>query len=310
VTIWAIHRVSLSTHDLAKAQEFFEARFGLGRAVKVDDQTLAFGSGSRGLRIKKPPRLLTRAASEILGSVGARHVAFEINDINRISSKLDRATIPYAEALPGDFDTPAIYTVDPAMNVVAFCQRPKDVPTDQGIQSWEDGWGWGIHHDRRPLASSGCRRRRQPRSFASCALILWRLQSRHTHRSGRPELRKPLRLSAQPDDRRTPGILSARCARREGPPRNGRQSCIRRQSVCDGQDVSDLFPGSLGEHDRGEPVCLSGAGSCTDAYARAHHRRVCKVLEAAGAGLVGDCPPSGKLTADVSSGRTTGGVQP
>ena len=73
-------------------------------------------------------------------------MAFEIDDINRVSGKLDRATIPYVEALPGDFETPAIYTVDPAMNVVAFCQRPTDGPTDQGIQSWEDGSGWGIHH--------------------------------------------------------------------------------------------------------------------------------------------------------------------
>ena len=59
VTISAIHRVSLSIHDLAKAQQFFEAHLGLGRAVKVDGQTLAYGSGSRGLRIKKPQRLLT-----------------------------------------------------------------------------------------------------------------------------------------------------------------------------------------------------------------------------------------------------------
>jgi hypothetical protein len=67
VTISTIHRVSLSTHDLAKAQQFFEAQLGLGRAVKVDEQTLAFGSGSRGLRIKKPKRLLTRTTSEIHG---------------------------------------------------------------------------------------------------------------------------------------------------------------------------------------------------------------------------------------------------
>ena len=59
MTTCAIHRVSLSTHDLAKAQQFFEAHLGLGRAVKVDGQTLAYGSGSRGLRIKKPQRLLT-----------------------------------------------------------------------------------------------------------------------------------------------------------------------------------------------------------------------------------------------------------
>jgi catechol 2,3-dioxygenase-like lactoylglutathione lyase family enzyme len=146
VTIWAIHRVSLSTHDLAKAQEFFEAHLGLGRAVKVDDQTLAFGSGSRGLRIGKSSRLLTRTGSKILGSAGVRHVAFETDDINEIASKLDRAAIPYVHALPGDFDTPAIYTIDPAMNVVAFCQRSTDGPTDQGTQSLVRSWGWGIHH--------------------------------------------------------------------------------------------------------------------------------------------------------------------
>ena len=59
MTISAIHRVSLATHDLAEAQKFFESYIGLGRAVKVDGQTLAYGSGSRGLRIKKPQRLLT-----------------------------------------------------------------------------------------------------------------------------------------------------------------------------------------------------------------------------------------------------------
>lgn len=53
VTILAIHRVSLATHDLAEAQKFFESYIGLGRAVKVADQTIAFGSGSRGLRIRK-----------------------------------------------------------------------------------------------------------------------------------------------------------------------------------------------------------------------------------------------------------------
>src|SRR4029453_5156332 len=55
VTISAIHRVSLATHDLAEAQKFFESYIGLGRAVKVADQTIAFGSGSRGFRKKKHP---------------------------------------------------------------------------------------------------------------------------------------------------------------------------------------------------------------------------------------------------------------
>jgi catechol 2,3-dioxygenase-like lactoylglutathione lyase family enzyme len=49
-------------------------------------------------------------------------------------------------ALPGDFDASAIYTIDPAMNVVAFCQRSTGGPTDQAIQSLVRSWGWGIHH--------------------------------------------------------------------------------------------------------------------------------------------------------------------
>ena len=146
MTILAIHRVSLSTHDPAKAQEFFESHLGLGRAVRLADGTLAFGSGSRGLRVRKSPRLLTRTGSQILGSAGVRHVAFETDDLNEIASRLDRAAIPYVDALPGDFDTPAIYTIDPAMNVVAFCQKSTDGPADLGIRSSLRSWGWGIHH--------------------------------------------------------------------------------------------------------------------------------------------------------------------
>jgi catechol-2,3-dioxygenase len=107
VTISAIHRVSLATHDLAEAQKFFESYIGLGRAVKVADQTIAFGSGSRGLRIRKPPRLLNRTTSELHGSAGTRHVAFDTDDLNGIASRLDRAAIPYVHALPGDFDASA-----------------------------------------------------------------------------------------------------------------------------------------------------------------------------------------------------------
>ena len=146
MTISAIHRVSLSTHDLAKAQEFFESCLGLGRHIRVADQTLAFGSGSRGLRVRKPPRHLSRNSSEILGSAGDRHLALETDDINEIASKLNRARIPYVHALPGDFDTPAIYTIDPAMNVVAFCQTSTDGAVDGGIQPFVRSWGWGIHH--------------------------------------------------------------------------------------------------------------------------------------------------------------------
>ena len=86
------------------------------------------------------------AASELHGSAGTRHVAFDTDDLNRNREPTGRAAIPYVDALPGDFDASAIYTIDPAMNVVAFCQRSTGGPTDQAIQSLVHDWGWGIHH--------------------------------------------------------------------------------------------------------------------------------------------------------------------
>ena len=143
---WAIHRVSLTTHDLGAARSFFGAHLGLGTPVTIDDDTIAFGSGSRGLRLRKPKAALSLAGKELLHA-SARHFAIEVADLNAVATRLSKAAIAHVEAPAGDFDVPALYTVDPALNVVAFCQATSThADADADIQPWEKTWGWGVHH--------------------------------------------------------------------------------------------------------------------------------------------------------------------
>jgi len=75
-----------------------------------------------------------------------RHVAIEVEDLDAVATKLARAAIGHVEAPAGDFDVPAIYTLDPAGNVVAFCQAARRETGGDDIQPWEKDWGWGVHH--------------------------------------------------------------------------------------------------------------------------------------------------------------------
>lgn len=147
---WNIHRVSLATHSLDEAATFFGTHVGLGAPRRVDENTIAFGSGSRGLRIRKPERTLAMGSGGLLGEVGARHVAIEIGDLNAVARNLDKAAIPYVPAPAGDFDCEALYALDPALNVVAFCET--EAGAGGGVQPWEAEWGWGLHHVNLPAA--------------------------------------------------------------------------------------------------------------------------------------------------------------
>ena len=59
---------------------------------------------------------------------------------------MSKAAIPFVEAAEGDFDGAGIYTQDPALNVVAFCQSTKSDATVETVRPWEAEWGWGVHH--------------------------------------------------------------------------------------------------------------------------------------------------------------------
>ena len=143
---WSLHRVSLATHDLAAAETFFGTHVGLGKARRIDDRTISFGEGSRCLRVRRRERSLTMSGTDLLLEGGLRHVAIEVADLHQVATRLAKAAIPHVEASPGDFDVPALYTVDPALNVVAFCQAPRLATATADIQPWEKAWGWGLHH--------------------------------------------------------------------------------------------------------------------------------------------------------------------
>jgi len=127
---WSIHRVSLLAHDAAAAGRFFGVGLGLGGAG-------ADGFGTR-LRLHNPRRHLARAAAELLAPVGARHVAIAVDDLHRVVTALDRAAITHVAAPAHDFAADAVYTLDPGLNLIAFCQR--------GTPSPARGPDWFIHH--------------------------------------------------------------------------------------------------------------------------------------------------------------------
>jgi catechol 2,3-dioxygenase-like lactoylglutathione lyase family enzyme len=136
---WSILGASLAAHDLAASGHFFGTLLGLGAPRSVDAQTLAFGEK---LRLRRPGRMLARRNGKLLGPISARHVAIEIDDLHKIARNLDKAAIPHVETDAAEFGRAAIWTLDPAQNLVAFCQR----------QRTESDAGWHVHHVNLPAA--------------------------------------------------------------------------------------------------------------------------------------------------------------
>ena len=107
---WAIHGVSLLSHDFAAAERFFGTALGLGSAHAVDARTVAFGDGAARLRLNMPRRHLSRVSGDLMAPVGARHVAIEVDDLHRVVSNLDRAAIPHVEADDASSEAPKTTT--------------------------------------------------------------------------------------------------------------------------------------------------------------------------------------------------------
>lgn len=146
-----LHRVGLATHDIAAAGRFFGVHLGLGQAKRIDERTICFGEGSRGLRIHKPDAVLSRASGRLMAVAGARHAAIEVDDLEAVAGQLFKASLPVVEAAPGDFDADALYTLDPSLNLVAFVQSGRSEAA--GVQPWERAWGWGLHHVNLPAGN-------------------------------------------------------------------------------------------------------------------------------------------------------------
>ena len=134
---WSIHHVSLIAHDLDAAAHFFGALIGLGAARVPDEHSRFIGEAGQGLRLHRPSAALARSGAALLGPFGARYVALEVASLAAVIAKLDQAGLPYAPALPGEFAQPAIYTLDPAHNLLLLLQAGAAPPTRST---------WHIHH--------------------------------------------------------------------------------------------------------------------------------------------------------------------
>ncbi|MCA3362651.1 MAG: hypothetical protein ING08_03555 [Roseomonas sp.] len=134
---WSIHHVSLQAHDLDRAAHFFGALIGLGTAEAPDARTRYIGRDGRGLRLHRPDAALARSGAALLGPIGARYVALEVASLNNVIARLDQAGLAYTPALPGEFAKPAVYTLDPALNLLLLLQTDGAAPAPLP---------WHIHH--------------------------------------------------------------------------------------------------------------------------------------------------------------------
>ena len=135
---WSIHHVSLVAHDLDAAAHFFGTLIGLGVAEAPDGQSRFIGEAGRGLRLHRPAPALARSSATLLGPIGGRYVALEVASLTAVVAKLDQAGLAYAPALPGEFAQPAIYTLDPALNLLVLLQADGAAPSAAPT--------WHIHH--------------------------------------------------------------------------------------------------------------------------------------------------------------------
>jgi catechol 2,3-dioxygenase-like lactoylglutathione lyase family enzyme len=131
---WSLRRVTLRTHDLELAADFFGRLLGLGPALRVDDREIAIGEA---LRLRRPGAALGRGGGEVLGPVGARCLALGIAGVDALARRLDAAGLPWIEAPAVAHGAPALLTLDPAQNLLAFVE---------GVAAGAGGPGWLLHH--------------------------------------------------------------------------------------------------------------------------------------------------------------------
>lgn len=105
-----------------------------------------FGTDNRGIHAVKPISTFPRDNGLLINPTIGGHVAIGVDDINAVMLALDKASLPYDDAgIYAMKDVHQVYTYDPSWNVIEFNQVMNG-PEWQGIQPWEEPWGWGIHH--------------------------------------------------------------------------------------------------------------------------------------------------------------------
>lgn len=156
---WSIHHVNMCAPDVARTRWFLTDLLGLSEGVwdypdaeqlgeigHSDDMIAYYGAGNRGIHAVKPIATFPQDNGFLHNPTIGGHVALTVPDLNAVATNLDKASIPYSDAgIYAMKGVHQIYVYDPSWNVIEF-NAVVDGTVPEGLQPWEDAWGWGIHH--------------------------------------------------------------------------------------------------------------------------------------------------------------------
>jgi len=156
---WSIHHVNMCAPDVARTRWFLSDLLGLSEGVweypnedqlgeigHSDDMIAYYGAGNRGIHAVKPIATFPQDNGFLHNPTIGGHVALTVPDLNAVATNLDKASVPYSDAgVYAMKDVHQIYVYDPSWNVIEFNAIVNGEPPE-GLQPWEDAWGWGIHH--------------------------------------------------------------------------------------------------------------------------------------------------------------------
>lgn len=156
---WSIHHVNLCAPQVARTRAFLRDLVGLpegtwtypdarqlGQIGHTEDMVAYFGTDNRGIHVVRPIPTFPRDNGFLHNPTIGGHVAITVENLDAVARNLDKASIPYSDAgIYAMKDVHQIYVYDPSWNVVEFNQV-MGAPWPEGLQPWEDDWGWGIHH--------------------------------------------------------------------------------------------------------------------------------------------------------------------
>ena len=156
---WSIHHVNICSPQVPRTRWFLTELLGLtegawvypdaedmGEVGHASDTIAYYGSGNRGIHAVRPISSFPTDNNLHLNPTIGGHVAISVPDLNAVMERLDKASLPYSDA--GTYAMRGVHQVychDPSWNVIEFNQVLDEDPPE-GVQPWEEPWGWGIHH--------------------------------------------------------------------------------------------------------------------------------------------------------------------
>jgi len=156
---WSIHHVNICSPNVAKTRWFLNHLLGLplgewvypksdqmGEVGHNEHSIAYFGTENRGIHAVRPIATFPADNGLLHNPTIGGHPAITVPDLHPVATALDKASIPYSDA--GIYAMKGVhqfYVYDPSWNVIEINQVT-DQRVPDGVQPWEEAWGWGIHH--------------------------------------------------------------------------------------------------------------------------------------------------------------------